>query len=252
MLIKTSEQIEKIRKAGRILAQVAKVILAEAREGIVLSHLDKLAERLIKEAGAHPAFLGYKPYGASKPYPYSICASINEVVVHGIPNNYKLRSGDLLKLDFGVNYDGWNADAAWTVGIGEITAEAEKLIKVAEKALFEGIKQAKAGKTLGDIGWAIGRTAKKYGFNTAEGLTGHGIGKELHEDPNVFNDGERGRGVPLKTGLVLAIEPMINAGGGRVVQKKDDSFVAADGSLSAHFEHTIVITKKGPQILTVV
>lgn len=252
MIIKNNEQLEKIRKAGRILAQVAKVVLTEARESVTLRYLDKLAERLIKEAGAEPAFLNYRPYGTSRPYPFSICASINETVVHGMPNDYKLRSGDLLKLDFGAKYEGWNADAAWTIGIGELTAEAKKLVKVTEKALFEGIKQAKAGKTLGDIGWAIGRTAKKYGFSVAEGLTGHGIGKDLHEDPNVFNEGEKGRGMQLRPGLVLAIEPMINAGSGKIIQKKDDSFVTADGGLSAHFEHTVAITEKGPQILTMV
>lgn len=251
MLIKTKEEIEKIRKAGRILAQVAKVVLSRAEEGITLKTLDNIARELIEKAGAKPAFLGYWPYGAKKPYPCSICTSVNDTVVHGVPNDYKLRSGDVLKLDFGVLLDGWHADAAWTVGIGQIDPNANKLIKVAEKALFAGIKQSKAGKALGDIGWAINSIAKDYGFSVMQGLTGHGIGKELHEEPSVFNEGQKGRGLILETGMVLAIEPMVSAGTNKIIQKGDDSFATADGSISAHFEHTIAITKNGPEILTI-
>ncbi len=251
-MIKTSEEIAKIRKAGKILATVAKIILAQAEEGKTLKSLDKLAEELIKKAGGEPAFLGYRPYGAKKPYPNSICTSVNDVVVHGTPNNYRLEFGDVLKLDFGVIYDGWYADAAWTVGIGKISARAQKLIKVTEKALYAGIKQAKSGNHLGDIGWAINKEVSGYGFKVVDGLTGHGIGRQLHEDPSVFNEGERGTGILLKPGMVLAIEPMVSIGTAKIIQNKDDSFAIADGSLSAHFEHTIVIKESGAEILTLI
>ncbi len=252
MIIKTAEEIEKIRQAGKILAQVAKAVLAQAKEGTRLKSLDTLAKELILKAGGKPAFLGYQPYGAAKPYPSSICTSINDVVVHGVPNDYRLRSGDLLKLDFGVTYDGWHADAAWTTGVGEISEQTQQLIKVTEKALFEGIKYAKPGKHLGDIGWAISRTISGYGFKVVDGLTGHGVGKELHEDPSVFNEGKKGSGIALRPGMVLAIEPMTSAGTARIVQLKDESYAVEDGSLSAHFEHTVAITEQGPEILTLI
>lgn len=251
-MLKSKEEIAKIRQAGKILAQVAKAVLAQAKEGVKLKKLDDLARELIVKAGGKPAFLGYQPYGAEKPYPASICTSINDVVVHGTPTNYVLKSGDLLKLDFGVIYDGWYADAAWSVGIGTVSEEQQKLMKVAEQALFDGIKQAKAGNHLGDIGWAISKTVHKYGFNVVDGLTGHGIGKELHEDPSVFNEGKKGSGITLQPGMVFAIEPMISAGSPRIVQLKDESYAIEDGSMSAHFEHTIAITEKDPEILTLI
>ena len=251
-MIKTPEEITKIRKAGKILATVAKVVLARAEQGKTLRSLDKLAEELIKNAGGEPAFLGYQPHGARRPYPNSICTSVNDVVVHGTPDNYRLKSGDVLKLDFGVIYDGWYADAAWTAGIGGITARAQKLIKVTEKALFAGIKQAKPGNHLGDIGWAINSEVSGHGFKVVDGLTGHGVGRQLHEEPSVFNEGERGRGILLKPGMVLAIEPMVSAGTAKIVQNRDDSFAIADGSLSAHFEHTIAIREGGAEILTLI
>jgi methionyl aminopeptidase len=173
-------------------------------------------------------------------------------VVHGVPNNYALKSGDILKLDFGVNYEGWNADAAWTIAIGNASEAANKLIKVTEKALFDGIKQMRAGRHLGDVGWAISRAVNKHGFRVVEGLTGHGIGREIHEDPSVFNEGKKGSGLLLKTGMVLAIEPMVSAGSPKIIQLKDESYATADGSLSAHFEHTVAITENGPEILTII
>jgi methionyl aminopeptidase len=251
-MVKTQEQIAKIRQAGKILAQVAKTVLSRAQEGVKLKDLDSLAKELILKSGGKPAFLGYKPYGADKPYPASICTSLNDVVVHGTPSSYKLKSGDLLKLDFGVIYDGWYADAAWTIGIGKINDEAQKLIKVTEQALYEGIKQMKAGNHLGDIGWIVSKTVHKYGFNVVDGLTGHGVGKELHEEPSVFNEGKKGNGLKLQAGMVLAIEPMVSAGSPRIVQLKDESYAIEDGSLSAHFEHTVVITENGPEILTII
>lgn len=251
-MIKNKEEIAKIRQAGKILAQVAKMVLGQAKAGVKLSMLDRTAKELIMKSGGQPAFLGYKPYGAERPYPCSICTSVNDVVVHGVPGSYSLKDGDILKLDFGVIYDGWYADAAWTVGIGEVSPRAEKMIKITQQALFDGIKQARAGNRLGDIGWAISKTVNKYGFAVVDGLTGHGVGQELHEDPSVFNEGKKGSGLLLKPGMVLAIEPMVSAGAPGIVQNNDDSYSIADGSLSAHFEHTIAITDSDPEILTII
>lgn len=249
-MIKTAEEIKLIRIAGKILANVAKQIKDAAKEGVSLKELDLLTQKLIQEAGAEPAFLGYQPYGADKPFPASICASLNDVVVHGVPTHYKLRSGDVLKLDFGVDYKGYIADAAFTVGIGKISKEAEQLMETTKNALAVGIKECKAGKTLGDVGWAINNYVTKHGFKVVKGLTGHGVGKELHEDPPVFNEGQKNTGLRLKAGMVLALEPMVSAGDPYIRQLPDDSYATRDGSLSAHFEHTIAITERGPEILT--
>ena len=249
-MIKKPEEIKKIAAAGKILAVTAKKIIAEIRIGSSLKEIDERVKKLIIQSGGQPAFLGYHPYGAKKPYPNSICASINEVIVHGLPTNYKLKSGDLLKLDFGVIYDGYYADAAWTIGIGTISPIAQRLIATTRKALEIAIKECIPGKTLGDIGYAINSFVKKNKFKVLKGLTGHGIGKELHEEPTVFNDGRKGSGLKLKSGMVLAIEPMVSAGSDQIIQLPDDSYATSDGSISAHFEHTIVITDKEPLILT--
>ena len=249
-MIKTAEQIKMIRVAGKILANIAMKIKDLAKEGISLKELDKFTKKLIQEAGAEPAFLGYQPYGAEKPFPASICASLNEVVVHGVPTGYKLKSGDLLKLDFGVSYQGFIADGAFTVGIGKISEEAKRLVDVTQHALALGIKECKAGKTLGDIGWAINNYVTKSKFKVVKGLTGHGVGIELHEDPPVFNEGEKNTGLKLKPGMVLALEPMVSAGDPYLLQLPDDSYATRDKSLTAHFEHTVLITAKGPEILT--
>ncbi len=248
--IKTPDELLKIRAAGKILAQVASVVLAEAGEGVLLKSLDKLAEELIRKAGAQPAFLGYQPTGATKPYPCTICTSLNAVVVHGVPTAHKLKSGDLLKLDFGVRYKGYYADAAWTVGIGKVSPEAQRLVKVTEKALYKGIQTARSGNTLGDIGYAIQTYVQSSGFSVIEGLTGHGIGHKLHEDPYIPNEGEQGNGPQLKPGMVFALEPMVSAGSAQIHSLNDDSYATIDGSLSAHFEHTIIITEQGPEIVT--
>ena len=246
----TPEEVKKIREAGRILARVAKEVLVAAAEGAILRQLDALARQLIRKAGAQPAFLGYRPGGAKKPYPAAICTSVNEVVVHGIPSDYALKPGDLLKLDFGVIYNGYYADAAWTVPIGVVSPEAGRLIDVTKKALYKGIAAATTDKTLGDIGYAVQNCVEKAGFHVITGLTGHGVGKALHEDPSVYNFGEIGKGMPLAAGLVLAIEPMTAIGSGNIVKRPDESYATADGSLSVHFEHTIAITEYGPVILT--
>ena len=250
MLIKNQDQIKKLRVAGKILASVAKRIRQEIKEGVSLSDLNILAKKLIQEAGAEPAFLNYQPHGAQRPYPASICASVNEVVVHGLPGKYKLKSGDVLKVDFGVTYEGLIADGAFTAGVGIIVPEAKKLMEVTEASLIMGIKECRPGKTVGDIGWAINNYVVKNGFKVIKGLCGHGVGTELHEEPAVFNEGNKNTGMALKPGMVLAIEPMVSAGDPYITQMPDDSYATRDKSLSAHFEHTVLITVKGPEILT--
>lgn len=247
---KSEDTIRLMREGGAILAHVIHEVGTNAREGISLLQLDRLANQLILRAGAKPAFLGYRPGGASKPYPATICASINDVIVHGVPTKYKLQPGDLLKLDFGLFYKGWCVDAAITIGIDPVSAEASKLIKVTKEALEKGIKAMYAGNRLGDIGYAIHRHVKKNGFNVASGLTGHGIGRHLHEDPPVLNVGKQGKGELLMEGVVLALEPMVSVGTSQIKQLADESYVTADHKLSAHFEHTIAITKDGPIVLT--
>ncbi len=249
-MIKSPEQIKNIRIAGKILANVSKKVKAEVKEGVSLKELDAMTKKLIEEAGAEPTFLGYQPYGADRPFPASICASVNEIVVHGVPDGYKLKSGDIVSLDFGVTYNGFIADAAFTVGVGKISKEARELIETTYHALTLGIKECKAGKTLGDIGWTINDYVTKRGFKVVKGLTGHGVGLELHEDPPVFNEGQKNTGLKLKPGMVLALEPMVSAGDPYITQMKDDSYAMRDRSLSAHFEHTVLITEKGAEILT--
>jgi methionyl aminopeptidase len=248
--IRTPAEIKKIAASGSILAEVMKKIIPGIREGTKLSDLDKLTESLIRKAGAKPAFLNYRPAGARKPYAASICTSLNEVIVHGFPNDYKLKSGDVLKLDFGVLYKGFYADAAITILIGEVSAIARRLTEATREALSRAIKKCEPGSTLGDVGLEIENTAKKYGFKSIKGLTGHGIGTKLHEEPEILNYGQKGKGLKLKPGMVLALEPMFSAGTDEIVQQSDDSWATADNGLSAHFEHTVAITEKGPQILT--
>ncbi|MFA5084386.1 MAG: type I methionyl aminopeptidase [Candidatus Paceibacterota bacterium] len=248
--LKTERDIEMIAESGRILAEVLEKISREAEIGVSLVYLENLAKRLIKTAGASPAFLGYRPTSSHRPYPAALCLSLNEQVVHGLPSLYKLRLGDLLKIDLGVDYKGYISDAAMTLGIGKITPAAQRLIEAVKKALDAAINEARPGKHLGDLGYAIETTVRKAGFNVIKGLTGHGVGFKLHEDPTILNYGDRGEGMALKPGMVLAIEPMACLGKDRIVQRPDDSFATADGSLAAHFEHTVAVTKNGPRILT--
>ncbi len=249
-MIKTPEQIKLIRNAGKILASVARDVRLAVREGVTLRELDTLARSRIEAAGGEPTFLGYQPYGADKPFPASICASMNEVVVHGVPNDYALRSGDIVSLDFGVTYKGHIADGAFTIGVGKIAKETRELIEATHHALHLGIKECVPGKTIGDIGYVINSYVKKRGFKVVKGLSGHGVGLELHEDPPVFNEGQKNTGMPLKAGMVLALEPMVSAGDPYITQLGDDSYATRDKSLSAHFEHTVLITEGRPEILT--
>jgi len=244
--IKTEKEIEIMREGGRILAKVLKEIEKMAHPGITTLELDRAAEALILGLGAKPAFKGYENF------PYSLCTSVNDVIVHGFPSNYKLKDGDIVGLDLGVLYKGYNTDMAVTVAVGTISYEVKRLLTVAKKSLRMGIKKARAGVTTGDIGNTIQRYIEDQGYGVVRNLCGHGIGKEVHEDPQVPNYGQRHKGVELKEGMVICIEPMITIGDYNLKKSKDGyGFVTSDGSLSAHFEHTIAITKDGSEILTI-
>jgi methionyl aminopeptidase len=248
--IYSPSEIQGIALSGKILAEVLAALKKEAREGISLRNLDALAHKLIKEKGGEPAFLGYKPDPESRPFGASICASVNNVVVHGFPSDCVLKDGDVLKIDAGVKYKGFFSDSAITVAIGKISKEAKSLILATEEALGKAIKEAKPGKTLGDIGFAIQGVAQKNKLGVIRELTGHGIGFDLHEDPTILNFGKKNGGMKLEEGMVLAIEPMFSLGSSGVIQLSDESWATDDGSLSAHFEHTVAVTAKGPKILT--
>lgn len=249
-LIKTPEEIERIRQSGRILAEVLRRLKNEVGVGVQLMELERLTRTLLDLAGGKPTFLGYRSEGSREPYPFALCTSVNETVVHGHPSSYVLKSGDILKLDLGVNWEGGITDAAVTVPVGSVTPQANKLIQVTKNALTEAVRAVKPGNTVGDIGFAISHTVQRAGFKILDGLTGHGVGLEIHEDPIIYNFGERGSGMKLKEGMVLAIEPMTSTRSGKVVQMKDDSFATSDGSISAHFEHTVLVIKSGAEILT--
>ena len=212
--------------------------------------LENLARKMTKDAGARPSFMGYQPEGADHPYPAALCLSLNDVVVHGIPREYILRSGDILKIDMGVNFEGMLTDSAITVGIGKTSPLARKLMASTRKALEAAIKVAKKGRFVGDIGHAVEKQARKDGFYVLKGLTGHGVGYEVHEDPVVLNYGKNGSGPEIKQGMVLAIEPMFSLTSEQIIQNRDESYSSSDGSLTAQFEHTIAITKKGTIVLT--
>ena len=250
ILLKTDKEIEILAESGKILSSVLKTLGKKAVVGVNLMELENTARKMLKETGAKPAFLGYQPEGAEEPYPAALCLSLNEVVVHGVPRDRILRSGDVLKIDMGVVYGGMYTDSAITVGIGKISPIAKKLMASTQKALDEALKAVKKGRYLGDIGYAIEKRAEKDGLKVLKGLTGHGVGYEVHEDPVVLNYGKKGTGPELKEGMVLAIEPMLSVSSEQIIQNRDESYSSADGSLTAQFEHTVAITKKGPVVLT--
>jgi len=243
--IKTPEEIKIIAEGGKILSSVLKELEKMAKPGITTLELDRAAEALILSRGGKPGFKGHDGF------PFSLCASVNENIVHGYPSNYALKEGDIIGLDLGVLYKGFNTDMAITVAVGNISYEAKRLINVTKKSLRLGIKKAKVGNTIGDIGNTVQRFVEDQGFGVVRELCGHGIGKELHEDPKIPNYGKRGTGEPLKEGMVICIEPMVTMGS-YLMRKSDDGYGYAtkDNSLSAHFEHTIAITAKGARILT--
>jgi methionyl aminopeptidase len=246
IFLKTAEEIDRMRRAGRVVARTIDAVLRAVRPGIRTHELDSIAEKIIRDEGATPSFLGYRGF------PASICVSVNEAVVHGIPGNRKLREGDLVSLDFGAIVEGYHADSAVTVFAGEPpSAEVEKLVRVTEESLEAGISQIREGRRLSDIGHAVQQVVEGAGFSVVREYVGHGIGRSLHEDPQIPNYGQPGRGPALKRGLVVAVEPMVNMGGWETRVLRDDwTVVTADGSLSAHFEHTIALTDDGPEVLT--
>jgi methionyl aminopeptidase len=247
--LKSAREIEVMRRANVIVAEVLWALKERLAPGVTTLELDALAEELTLSKGAIPAFKGYNVAG--RVYPRCLCASINEEIVHGIPSNRALRQGDIIGLDYGVIYEGYYGDSAITVGVGRVSDEAQRLMGITEQSLYKGIEQLHDGKRLGDLGSVIQQIAESAGYSVVRAFVGHGIGKKLHEEPPVPNYGERDRGLRLKEGMVLAIEPMINAGGYEVEIKEDGwTAVTKDGSLAAHFEHSVAITKDGPYILS--
>jgi len=249
-IIKTEKELIKIRAAGSILAYTLVKLSEYAKKGVSLLELDALAEKLIKERGGEPAFLNYKPEGAARGFPNTLCTSLNEIIVHGVPTKYRLKDGDLLSLDLGVRFQGYCADAAITIGIGKIPVIGERLISGVKIALKRALEVVKPGNTLGDIGFQIERTAKEHKFSIIQGLTGHGIGKKVHEDPMILNHGNPGKGMKLVAGMVLAIEPMFSTGSQYIEQIQDESYKTIDDSLSAHVEHTIIVTRNACEVVT--
>jgi len=246
IIIKTPAEVAKMRKAGRVVAQAFEILAEMIRPGVRTLDLDRAVEEFFKKVGAVPSFKGYHGF------PASICASVNEVVVHGIPGELMLVEGDIIGIDIGAIVEGYHGDAARTFAVGQISEEAQRLLTVTREALNRGIQQAVVGNRMSDISHAIQSHAEAAGFSVVRDFVGHGIGRNMHEAPQVPNYGEPGRGVRLKSGMTLAIEPMVNTGGYNVEILADDwTVVTVDGTLSAHFEHTVAITEHGPEVLTV-
>ena len=247
--LKSPREIDIMRRANVVVAEVLHELKQKVAPGVTTLELDALAEDLTLRKHAIPAFKGYSVAG--RVFPRCLCVSVNEEIVHGIPSTRALREGDIVGLDYGVIYDGFYGDAAVTVAVGNVTEEARRLMQVTEQALYKGIEQLYAGKRLGDLGFAVQQAAEVAGYSVVRAFVGHGIGKKLHEEPPVPNYGEPDRGLRLKEGMVLAIEPMVNAGGYEVEIKEDGwTAVTKDGSLAAHFEHSVAVTKDGPFILS--
>lgn len=248
--LKSKSDIKMLEKSGKILSNVLQTLKKEAKPGVNLMDLDKKAEKIIKEAGGDPAFLGYRPAGADEPYPASICASVNDVVVHGVPKDYVLQEGDIVTFDAGVNYKGYITDSALSVGVGEIDQKSKDLLTATKQSLIEALNVCTPGNYIGDIGEAVENVINKTDFKIIKNLTGHGVGFELHEEPTILNYKTQRKGEEIVPGMVLAIEPMISFGSEYVTQDSDDSYVTSDGSKSAHFEVTVAVTDKGCKVLT--
>ncbi len=246
MIIKKSpEEIDRMAAAGAVLVRTLRLLEGKVREGVTTADLDEAAEKFIRSQGAEPAFKGYRGF------PGSICASPNSMVVHGIPGSYRLERGDIISIDVGVVLDGWVADAARTFAVGPVTPVAHKLLDTTKASLFDAVEQCVAGNRLGDVSHAVQARVEGDGLSVVRSLVGHGIGRSMHEDPQIPNYGDPGRGPLLEEGMVLAVEPMVNAGR-HAVRMGDDGWAifSQDGSLAAHFEFTVAITADGPRILT--
>ena len=245
IILKTPREIELLREAGRIVALVHEELKKAIVPGVTTKEIDKLAEKIIRDNNATPSFKGYGGF------PGSVCTSVNEMVIHGIPGKLKLKEGDIISVDVGACYQGYHGDSAWTYRVGKISEEAERLLKVTEESLYKGLEQAKPGNHIGDISAAIEDYVAKNGYTSPEDYTGHGVGSKLHEDQIFPNYGKKGHGPLLKVGMVIAVEPMVHIGKKDVKVLNDGwGVVTKDHSLAAHYEHTIVITNDGYEILT--
>lgn len=247
IILKSNDEISKMRKAGKIVGETLLLLEKEVKPGVTTANLDRIAEEFITKHGAKPSFKGL--YG----FPSSLCISVNEQVIHGIPGNYSLQEGDIVSIDCGACIEGFHGDAARTFPVGNVSEAAQKLIDITQQSFFEGIKYAKEGNRLSDISHGIQSYVEAAGFSVVRDFVGHGIGREVHEDPNVPNFGKCGKGPKLLEGMVLAIEPMVNAGSHKVKTLRDRwTVVTADKSLSAHYENTVAILSDGPEILTLI
>ena len=254
IIVKTGEEIAMLREAGRVNAMALEAMRCAVRPGVTTAELDAIAEDVIRSHNAIPVFLGYpnpNPRYSNRPYPATITASVNDELVHGIPGPRVLKEGDILSVDCGCIYNGFVGDAAFTVGVGRVSEEAARLIGVTEEALYKAIEASRVGNRLGDVSAAIQEHAEGHGYNVVREYTGHGVGRDMHEDPQIPNWGKRGTGIQLRAGMTYALEPMVMAGGPQVYVKRDAWTVATkDHSLCAHFEHTIAVTDGEPEILT--
>ncbi len=245
MILKSEKDIAVMKEGGKILAEIMAEVKKKAVPGVTTLFLNNYAEKLIFEKGGRPSFKDYRDF------PAALCTSVNDVIVHGIPSDYVLKEKDILSLDLGFFYRGFHTDMAVTLLLGEVDGEPLRLVRETKKALKRGIKKARGGNTLGDVGNTISRHAQKSGFSVMEGLCGHGIGREVHEEPQVFNEGKRRKGLEIVRGMVFCIEPMLSTGSAKIEEGKDKTAIqTADKSLSAHFEHTVAITEKGTVVLT--
>ncbi len=248
--LKSTRELEKMREASHHVAEILLVLREMVRPGITTLEIDRTARREIESRGLESSFLGYGPGGAP-PYPAVVCTSINHEIVHGIPGNCELRQGDLLKLDFGVIFEGFHGDSALSIPVGEVDERTQQLIETTRNSLYAGIKHMVPGERLGDVGHAVQEAVEEEGFSVVRDFVGHGIGRALHEPPQLPNFGRPGRGQRLRAGMVIAIEPMVNCGSAEV-EMADDGWTArtVDGQWSSHFEHTVAITDNGPEVLT--
>jgi len=245
MTMKSAADFKKMEAAGAVVAEIHRAVREAAVPGVTTLELDEVAHEVIRKADSRSSFLGYHGF------PATICSSPNEVIVHGIPDKYKLKGGDILSIDAGAIVDGWHGDAAFTMAVGEVSAEAKQLIEVTERGLWAGIAAARPGNRLGDVGAAISAVAEPYGYGVVREYIGHGIGRQMHEAPDVPNYGKPGKGLKLKAGMAIAIEPMFNIGTAETKVLGDGwTVVTQDGSLSCHWEHTVLITEDGPVVST--
>jgi methionyl aminopeptidase len=244
IILKNEQEIELLANAGRVAGLCLKMLGSKVRPGITTAELDRMAEEFIRGMGAIPTFKGYSGF------PASICTSVNDEVVHGTPDSRRLEEGDIISIDVGATLNGYVGDTAATFPVGEVSVLAERLIQATRESLYAGIAAAVEGNSVGDIGHAVESVARRYGFTVVRDYAGHGVGRKMHEDPSVPNFGIPGTGPVLRRGMVIAIEPMVNAGGHEVLTFRNMKVVTKDGSLSAHFEHTVAVTSKGPRCLT--